>query len=125
MMLDKLLVQPGKLRTRLIHLHDDDHPVAGQIIGNEPAQMAAAAEQLCRTGFDAVDVNLACPARKILSRQRGGYLLTQPEHRVLLLVQDGDVELDELDVEILHVVRGVDEDRVLYEVAVGLKRAEI
>ena len=79
MMLDRQLLLPGKLRRRLVHTHEADHPVGGQIIGNDPEVMAAAAGELCKSGFDVVDVNFACPARKVLSRRRGGCLLKQPE----------------------------------------------
>ncbi len=82
MMLDKLLLTSGKLRNRLIKLSDEDHPVAGQLIGNEPQTMARAAVVLCEMGFDAVDLNFACPVRKALSRRRGGYLMRQPERAV-------------------------------------------
>ncbi len=78
MMLDRQMLLPGKLRRRLIHTDPADHPVAGQIIGNDPAVMAAAAGDLSSSGFDVVDVNLACPVRKVLARRRGGYLLTDP-----------------------------------------------
>ncbi len=79
MMLDRTLLVPGKLRRRLVRLTDEDHPVAGQLLGNEPAVMAAAAGVLCEMGFDVVDVNFACPVRKTLRRRRGGYLMKQPE----------------------------------------------
>jgi len=79
MMLDRQLLLPGKLRRRLVRIGQDDHPIAGQIIGSDPGTMAAAAAELCRSGFDVIDVNLACPARKVLRRRRGGYLLRVPE----------------------------------------------
>ncbi len=79
MMLDRQLLLPGKLRDRFVHLDDDDHPLAGQIIGNDPAVMARAAAELCRTGFDVVDLNFACPVRKVLRRGRGGHLMREPE----------------------------------------------
>ena len=79
MMLDKQLMLPGKLRRRLIHICREDAPLGGQIIGNEPAGMASAAAELCRVGFDVVDLNFACPARKVLARRRGGHLLKDPD----------------------------------------------
>jgi nifR3 family TIM-barrel protein len=85
MMLDRQLLLPGKLRRRLVHVDPADHPVAGQIIGSEPAVMAEAAAELGRTGFDVVDVNLACPVRKVLSRGRGGALLRRPEQAERIL----------------------------------------
>jgi nifR3 family TIM-barrel protein len=79
MMLDRQLLLPGKLRRRLVRTDPEDHPVAGQIIGNDPSVMARAAGELCRCGFDVVDINLACPVRKVLARRRGGYLLRKPD----------------------------------------------
>jgi tRNA-dihydrouridine synthase B len=79
MMLDRLLRLRGKLRRRLVRLDEQDHPVAGQLIGNEPHEMAAAAKTLGELGFDVVDLNFACPVRKALARRRGGWLLRRPE----------------------------------------------
>jgi nifR3 family TIM-barrel protein len=53
--------------------------VAGQIMGSEPAVMARAASKLSRLGFDVIDLNFACPVRKVLSRKRGGYLMAHPD----------------------------------------------
>ena len=78
MMLDRcLLVKPRKPQY-ISRTDDGDHPVAGQIIGNEPETMAAAAELLDRRGFDAIDLNFACPVRKALRRRRGGHLMRDP-----------------------------------------------
>ena len=79
MMLDKCLLVGGKLRTRLVKLTDEDHPVAGQIVGNDPKTMAAAGVGLCEMGFDVIDLNFACPVRKALKRRRGGFLMAEPD----------------------------------------------
>lgn len=86
MMLDRLLLIRGKLRPRLFAMTEKDHPLAGQIIGNEPAVMAQAAAELDKMGFDVVDLNFACPVHKALSRRRGGFLMTKPE-QVLEIVR--------------------------------------
>jgi tRNA-dihydrouridine synthase B len=86
MMLDKLLLIRGKIRSRLFKITPDDHPVAGQLIGNDPATMAQAAVGLAEMGFDAIDLNFACPVRKALSRRRGGFLMSKPA-QVLQIVQ--------------------------------------
>ena len=78
MLLDKSLSASGKLQRRLLTLTDDDHPVGGQLIGGDPAEMAAAAGLLCDRGFDVVDLNFACPVRKALARGRGGALMDDP-----------------------------------------------
>jgi len=79
-MLDRQLLVEGKLLDRLVRLDGADHPVAGQIMGNEPAVMARAAARLSRLGFDVIDLNLACPVKKVLARKRGGYLMSHPGH---------------------------------------------
>jgi tRNA-dihydrouridine synthase B len=78
MMLDRLVLLKGKLQVRMLALEAADHPCAAQITGNEPDVMARSAESLCEHGFDAVDLNFACPVRKALSRERGGALLQNP-----------------------------------------------
>ncbi|MGD1010367.1 MAG: tRNA-dihydrouridine synthase family protein [Candidatus Aminicenantales bacterium] len=77
-MLDKQVLLEGKLRKRLIRLDPADHPVAGQIMGNDPGTMARAAAALRGMGFDVVDLNFACPVRKVISRNRGGALMKDP-----------------------------------------------
>ena len=84
MLLDKSLLLNEKLRRRLVQLCDDDHPLAGQLHGNQPHEMAAAAVELEKMGLDAVDLNFACPVRKALARRRGGHLMRDPELAVTL-----------------------------------------
>jgi nifR3 family TIM-barrel protein len=62
----------------MIRLDPADHPVAGQIMGNDPETMARAARSLSEMGFDVVDLNFACPVRKVISRKRGGSLMKDP-----------------------------------------------
>ena len=79
MLLDRcLMVKPNK-PLYISRTDDEDHPIAGQIIGSEPETMAAAAELLDRRGFDVVDLNFACPVRKALRRKRGGHIMSEPE----------------------------------------------
>ncbi|MCL2701291.1 MAG: tRNA-dihydrouridine synthase [Phycisphaerae bacterium] len=78
-MLDTLMLADGKLRRRLVKLADDDHPVAGQIMGCTAESMSAAAVVLAEMGFDAIDLNFACPVRKVLGRHRGGWMMGQPD----------------------------------------------
>ncbi|MCG3126197.1 MAG: putative tRNA-dihydrouridine synthase [Phycisphaerae bacterium] len=76
--LDKLVVQPGKLRRRALALDPRDHPVGGQLMGSEPEQFGQAAALMADAGFDVIDINFGCPVRKVLGRCRGGYLLSDP-----------------------------------------------
>lgn len=56
-----------------------DHPIAGQLMGSEPGELAEAAAMLAEMGYDAIDINFACPVKKIRSKHRGGHMLTAPE----------------------------------------------
>jgi len=78
MLLDRSIRLSGKLQRRLLTLCDEDHPIAGQLIGHDPREMADAAALLCRKGFDVIDLNFGCPMRKALARGRGGALMDDP-----------------------------------------------
>ena len=77
--LDKLVTQQGNARQGIERVEDDDHPVGGQLIGAQPGHFAEAAVELVEAGYDVIDINFACPARKILARRRGGFHLSQPD----------------------------------------------
>lgn len=77
--LDKLVLQPGKKRREFLSLPADDHPVGGQLMGADPTDFAPAAVAMVDAGYDVIDINFGCPVRKVLGRCRGGFLLSQPE----------------------------------------------
>lgn len=90
---------------------DEDHPLIGQLMGSDPDEMAAAAVKMIEQGarprdeylrlaegakcvepvsargrtFAAIDVNLACPVKKISSKARGGHWLREPEGAIEIL----------------------------------------
>lgn len=80
-MLDKFLVElkDRKRTSHFLHLSNEDHPVAGQLMGAEPDQFAAGALKLVEAGFDVIDINFGCPVKKVLGRCRGGFHLSQPD----------------------------------------------
>jgi len=78
-MLDRQMLLDGKLRRKLIKLDPADRPLAGQIMGFDPTVMARAAVVLAEMGFDVIDLNFACPVRKVLSKKRGGFLMSRPD----------------------------------------------
>lgn len=78
-MLDTHLLHEGKLRQQLTSVHAADHPLAGQLLGREPGTMAAAAAVLGEAEYDVIDLNFACPVKKVLARGRGGYLMSHPD----------------------------------------------
>lgn len=62
-----------------------DHPIAGQIMGTDPDEMAAGSDVLVGMGYDVIDVNLACPVKKIRKRRRGGHFLQAPDEACAIL----------------------------------------
>jgi len=77
-MLDGQAIQEARLRRGLIKRDPADRPLAGQIMGGKPEVMAEAAAALRAMDFDVIDINFACPVKKVLSRKRGGYLMKDP-----------------------------------------------
>lgn len=63
----------------------NDHPIAGQIMGCTPHEMADGAAVLVRMNYDVIDVNLACPVKKMRKSTRGGHCLTDVEQSVSIL----------------------------------------
>src|SRR5918998_463648 len=49
----------------------DEHPLAIQIFGSEPATMAEAARMVEAAGADLVDINFGCPVRKVTKTGAG------------------------------------------------------
>jgi len=78
-MLAKSAAHPKLLKNPALRPHDDEHPVGAQILGNDPATMAKAARALEDAGYNIIDLNFACPAPKVVRRQRGGHLLKEPQ----------------------------------------------
>ena len=71
---DTTLWQTSKSRHRL-DLDLDAEPVAVQIAGSEPPQMAAAARACVERGAQIIDINMGCPAKKVCRKLAGSALL--------------------------------------------------
>jgi nifR3 family TIM-barrel protein len=83
--LDEHVVLKGRLRTRLLEIAENDHPIGGQLMGSRPEQFAEAANDLVEVGYDTVDLNFGCPVRKVLGRCRGGFLLSEPKQALTIV----------------------------------------
>ena len=71
---DTRLWQTAKSRRRL-DLDLNAEPVAVQIAGSEPAQLAEAARAVVARGAQIVDINMGCPAKKVCRKLAGSALL--------------------------------------------------
>ena len=57
----------------------DEHPLAVQIFGSEPARMAEAARMVVDAGADIVDINFGCPVRKVTKTGAGASALSDQD----------------------------------------------
>ena len=53
----------------------EERPFCVQLFGSDPVVMAKAAEKVVQAGADAIDINMGCPARKVVKTGSGGALL--------------------------------------------------
>ncbi|MBN1909773.1 MAG: tRNA-dihydrouridine synthase [Pirellulales bacterium] len=79
--LDRFVVESsrGGKGEKLLRIGDDEHPCGVQLMGSRSEDFPPAALHLVELGYDVIDLNFACPVRKVLGRQRGGFLLGQPD----------------------------------------------
>jgi nifR3 family TIM-barrel protein len=69
---------------RYLYFHEDEHPITAQLFGANPQSMAAAAGLVQDLGFDMVDINLGCPAKKVVKCGGSGLLRDLPLLREIL-----------------------------------------
>jgi nifR3 family TIM-barrel protein len=84
-LLDVILLSGGQGLKKSIDINDEDHPVAGQIIGSDGETMARSAVILAERGYDVIDLNFACPVKKIKNKARGGHMLQDLPRAVEIL----------------------------------------
>ena len=109
-MLDYFLVnmKDRKRTSHFLHIADEEHPVAGQLMGAEPEQFSAGAVKLVEAGFDVIDINFGCPVKKVLGRCRGGFHLSQPDVALEIIRRTRDVVPPEIPVTV-KMRRGMDD----------------
>ena len=72
------LVHGDKRSNSLLDIRPDEHPVSVQLYGKDPEILARAAQIVQEAGADAVDLNMGCPMRKVVSSGHGAALLKDP-----------------------------------------------
>ena len=63
---------------RYLYFEQDEHPITAQLFGANPKVMAEAARIAEDLGYDAVDINLGCPAKKVVKCGGSGLLRELP-----------------------------------------------
>jgi nifR3 family TIM-barrel protein len=72
---DGVLRKKDQKAKRYLHFYEDEHPISAQLFGSDPQVMAEAARMVEGLGFDFVDLNLGCPAKKVVKCNGGSGLL--------------------------------------------------
>jgi tRNA-dihydrouridine synthase A len=70
------LVRGGQVR--LLEHSQQEHPVALQLGGSEPEELAQAARLGAQAGYDEINLNVGCPSDRVQSGRFGACLMREP-----------------------------------------------
>src|SRR5213594_1843910 len=56
-----------------------ERPIVAQIYGHTPETFYKVAQIVCALGFDGLDINMGCPAKKVAAKGSGAALILTPE----------------------------------------------
>ncbi len=77
----EMVTAPALVRGGALHLlahHADEHPVALQLGGSDPKELAEAAKLGADAGYDEINLNVGCPSDRVQSGCFGAVLMEQP-----------------------------------------------
>jgi nifR3 family TIM-barrel protein len=74
---DGVVRKKDKKAQRFLHFYADEHAISSQLFGSNPDSLAEAARMVEGFGFDLVDLNLGCPAKKVVKCNGGSGLLRE------------------------------------------------
>jgi tRNA-dihydrouridine synthase A len=66
-------------RERLLGFAPAEHPVAAQLGGSDPVELAAASRIATEFGYDEINLNVGCPSDRVQSGRFGACLMAEPE----------------------------------------------
>ena len=64
---------------RMLFYHEEERPVTAQLFGADPQRLREATQMVEDLGFDAIDLNLGCPAKKVVKACGGSALLRETQ----------------------------------------------
>ena len=77
----EMVTAPALVRGRALHLldyHPAEHPVALQMGGSDPAELAEAAKLGAEAGYDEINLNVGCPSDRVQAGRFGAVLMREP-----------------------------------------------
>ncbi len=77
----EMVTAPALVRGGALHLLDynvEEHPVALQLGGSDPVELAAAAKLGAQAGYDEINLNVGCPSDRVQSGTFGAVLMKDP-----------------------------------------------
>ena len=77
MVTSSALVKGGALH--LLTFNDEEHPVAFQLGGSDPEELAEAAQIVVEAGYDEINLNVGCPSSRVKSGHFGAILMKRPQ----------------------------------------------
>ncbi len=78
----EMVTAPALVRGGALHLLDFDpaeHPVAVQLGGSDPGELAEAARICAERGYDEINLNVGCPSDRVQSGCFGAVLMKEPD----------------------------------------------
>ena len=75
----KGILYDNKNTTELLEIDPKERPVAVQLFGSDPEILGAMAKKIEQYPIDIIDVNMGCPAPKIVKNGEGSCLMKTPE----------------------------------------------
>ncbi|MBR0104583.1 MAG: tRNA-dihydrouridine synthase, partial [Firmicutes bacterium] len=75
----KALSYKNKKTESLMQSHPDERPSAVQLFGSDPEILAETAKTVSQLPIDIIDVNMGCPAPKIVKNGEGSALMKSPK----------------------------------------------
>ncbi|MBQ9415008.1 MAG: tRNA dihydrouridine synthase DusB [Clostridia bacterium] len=105
----KGIIYGDRKSRELLTLDDEERPAAIQLFGDDPDVMARAAVQAMAYAPDVIDINMGCPAPKIVGNRAGSALMRSPE----LCRRIVEAIVKEVDVPVTAKIRkGYDREHV-------------
>ena len=75
----KALCYDDENTKKMLKIEEEEHPVAVQIFGSDPEYMGKAAQIMNKYPNEILDINMGCPAPKVVKNGDGSALMKNPE----------------------------------------------